>query len=250
MFDRVLAPIKTELQQAQNILARSCQIRNVYLSRFIRPVADSIHNFIRPALVLLSARLFAPLNMQAVALAAVIQLIYLATCLHRNVQENTVSGSPRDGYQFPVLVGDYFYSCFFTCLCEHGVIKYLEPLSKIICEINEGGLLRIKNEDELQNTDLLKQIVFKETAILFGGGCRLAGDLTGATKKEQDTLEKLGVSFGMALGLSEYALETGNYYKEALTALTSLPPGENRDVLEKLICFILEQNMGLALQLK
>ncbi|MGB9826617.1 MAG: hypothetical protein ACPLRU_08085, partial [Desulfofundulus sp.] len=87
MFDRVLAPIKSELQEAQNILARSFQIRSGHLGRFSHLVPGSFHDIIRPALVLLSARIFAPLNFQAIALAAVIQFIYLAARIHRNVRE-------------------------------------------------------------------------------------------------------------------------------------------------------------------
>ncbi|MDQ0285990.1 geranylgeranyl pyrophosphate synthase [Desulfofundulus luciae] len=248
MFDRVLAPIKSELQQAQNILAKSHQIRAGHLGRFASLVPGSFHDIIRPALVLLSARIFAPLNSQAVALAAVIQFIYLAARIHRNVRECPGPEDPTDGYQFPVLVGDYFYSRFFTCLCNHGVVKYLKPLSRIICEMSEGGILRIKSGDGQLNADVLKQIVYKETAVLFGGGCRLAGHLAGASEREQKALDRLGTSFGMAVGLSEYAQETNGYLGEALLALTGLPPGESRDILEQLILLFQKQNAGLAVQ--
>lgn len=248
MLERVLAPIKAELQEAQNILAKTYQIRAGHLGRFTRLIPGSFHDFIRPALVLLSARIFAPLNSQAVALAAVIQFIYLAARIHRNVRECPVPGDPKDGYQFPVLVGDYFYSRFFTCLCDHDVVKYLNPLSRIICEMSKGGILRVQSGDGLQNADLLKQIVFKETAILFGGGCRLAGDLAGASEREQKALDRLGTSFGMAVGLSEYAQETSGYLGEALVALAGLPPGESRDTLEQLIRLFQKQNAGLAVQ--
>ncbi len=248
MFDRVLAPIQAELQETKNILAKSFQIRAGHLASFARLVPGCLHDVIRPALVLLSARIFAPLNTQAVALAAVVQFIYLAAQLHRSVREWPGPGDPKDGYQFPILVGDYFYSRFFTCLCDHGVVKYLKPLSKIICKMSEGGILRVQSGDEPKNPDLLKQIVYKETAVLFGGGCRLAGHLAGAPEREQEILERFGINFGMAVGLNDYAQENNSYLEEAFRELTYLPPGESRDTLEQLIRLLQQDNAGLAAQ--
>ncbi|MBE3587253.1 MAG: polyprenyl synthetase family protein [Thermoanaerobacteraceae bacterium] len=215
-------------------------------------IPDHFQELIRPAMVLLSARLFGPLNTPLIALAAVIQFIYLASRVHQNVREagGPATGDPRDGYQFPVLVGDYLYGRFFTSLCDYGIVRYLESLSRVICEINEGGILRLQNNQN--NPDLVNKIVYKETAALMGTGCGLAAHLAGAPEQEQQELTRYGVNLGMALGLQEYPdlrRDINAHLDKAAATLTQLPPGEARDAL-KLIAQHLRHPAETALELQ
>ncbi|MQL52046.1 hypothetical protein GFC01_07145 [Desulfofundulus thermobenzoicus] len=252
MLNRVLSCIQLELQQTHNILFKSFQIKAGHLSSFARVVPDHFHELIRPAMVLLSARLFGPLNTPVIALAAVIQFIYLASRVHQNVSEadGPATGDPRDGYQFPVLVGDYLYGRFFTSLCDYGLVCYLESLSRVICEMNEGGILRLQNRHQ-NNPDLVHKIVYKETAALMGTGCGLAARLAGAPEQEQQKLTRYGVNLGMALGLQEYPdlrRDINAHLDKASATLTQLPPGEAREALKLLTQHLRHPEAALELQ--
>lgn len=248
MLNRVLSCIQPELQKTQDIQTKSYQIRSGHLSSYVHLVPGHFHDVIRPAMVLLSVRLFSPVNNQAIALAAVVQFIYLAAWIHKGVGENAGSLDSWNGYQFPVLVGDYLYGRFFTSLCEAGIVRYLHPLAKIICTMSEGSLLRLKDPDVRSNPSLLEEMVYKETAALFGESCRLGADLAQAPGKMQEILHRFGLNVGMAIGMEEYQVNGDAYLDEAKNQLALLPANETKNTLEQLIQYLRNQELALGLR--
>jgi len=247
VFREVLLPIREELEQMQSILNRTFKIRAGNLADFVHLDFSCVNDFFRPALVILSASLFTLPSRQVIFLAAVVQFIYMAFQVHKNVAEdgNRFAGTDdhRNGYQFPVLVGDYLYSRFFAGLCDAGLLKYLRPLSELICQFNEGNILRFKNvkEEQAAPDTLLKKIIEKESAVFVAASCRMGGELGGAREPDLKRLYHFGFNLGMSLGLLEEQAgpdEAALYLQKALSYLATLPPGINRDTMEQMACLL------------
>jgi geranylgeranyl pyrophosphate synthase len=245
VLGEVLLPIREELEQVQNILNEVFKIKTGNLIDFLHPDLSSINNFSRPALVILSARLFTLPSRQVIFLAAIVQFIYMAFQVHKSVTEDESQFAGADNHrndrQFLVLVGDYFYSRFFAGLCDAGLLKYLRPLSELICQFNEGNILRLKNrKEELFAPDtLLKRIIEKESAAFVAASCRMGGELGGAREPDLKCLYHFGFNLGMSFGLlKEQASpdEAAPYFQKALSYLAPLPPGVNRDTMEQIAC--------------
>ncbi|ABO50714.1 conserved hypothetical protein [Desulforamulus reducens MI-1] len=199
-------------------------------------------NFIRPAMVLIVARLYNCRSPRVLSLGAIVQFIFMASCIHKKIPDAAVPNhtvDPRDGTQFPVLVGDYLYGKFFTNLCNSGLLCYLRPLAEIIGAIHEGGILKINKAAQLKDDNqLMNEIIRLEVAELMAGAASLAGDVAGAPQKDQQLLHEFGLNLGMLYGLNQANCIDGQaltYYKQAKMVLEKLPSHLEKTMLEQLL---------------
>ncbi|HPU35719.1 MAG TPA: polyprenyl synthetase family protein [Bacillota bacterium] len=242
MLSNIITPIEDEIVSVHNLIQKHLTIRTGYLGKYAHLEFSSINKNIRPALVILSSRIFGLAREKSIVLASIIQFIYMASCVHRGITENDTDYhrgniDPRDGSQFPVLVGDYLYGKFFYFLSEAGILSLLDPLADIICQIHEGGILRKKLTRQVASKALY-EVVRKETSELFGGCCSLSALLTGAPPEYRQAMRNYGINLGMAYGLLEHGISrehVTNYLAKAQNSLSLIPPGQERTLLEKLL---------------
>ncbi|GAV23441.1 hypothetical protein [Carboxydothermus pertinax] len=117
-------------------------------------------------------------------IAEIFSYIYLAHEIHRQVLEEEYQ-EERTKTQYRVLVGDYMYGNFFRELARAGLLKYLNPLSKLILDINEAALLSLREGNNYQD------------ARYFMGQClALLGDLAQLPKDLVEELRILGEEVG------------------------------------------------------
>lgn len=250
----IFESIKNELDKVNTMLNKEYLIKAGHLSSFAHLEFTPLNSIIRPAMVILSSRLFNYIGTQVISLAAVVQFIYLASMIHSGVsddhKENMSNIDPRDGSQFPVLVGDYLYGKFFTSLCNAQIVQYLEPLSLVICSIHEGGILRHKTTATLRDKTTWEEIAYKETGALFETGCKLAADLAGASDTDQNNIASYGRELGTAYGLLENKIAYQNiepHLKRAQLFLNCLPHNEFKIILQEFL-IQLQKNASVSIQ--
>jgi len=255
MVNQVFNSIRKELETVYQKIERELVIKAGHISSFAHLNYSIVDYAIRPAMVIFSGRMFGRITEKTLALAAVCQFIYMAAHVHVDITEHSTAlapgqeTDPRDGSQFPVLVGDFLYGKFFTTLCDYGIVKFLRPLSEIICQINEGGLLRQKElTSKVISQAVAKDIIRKETAELFAGCCCLGAESAQATPNECLALYKFGKNFGMAYGLLESGMPFDNvahYLDLALGELSLFNKCQTREALEELVNLFLGQKIGV-----
>jgi len=244
----ILAPVREELFEAEALVQKALDTAGTGAAReWIHDLPGiaghrrTLDRYIRPALVLLTSRLYHHRPEAAVGLAAVHQFIYLAGRVHAGVSEEAAPGRAFMAYQFPVLVGDYLYGRFFTTLCDAGCHRLLGDLARVICAMNEGGLLRAgRAANRGQGACEWLDIIRLETAELTASCCRTAGMVAGAPVADEPRLHNLGLAVGMALGCLEEGhslTEAAAYVQKALTELSLLVCHRTREPLERLIKF-------------
>lgn len=246
----IFSRINEELQQVQLLLRRNFSFRAGQLNEFVPLNFSTLDMNLRPGIVITSGSLFGPVSGRLVALAAVLQFIFMASRVHSNVKEG-FSGKERctdsrTGYQYPVLVGDYLYGKFFTVLCECDIVGYLKELAELICHINKSGIQGLRNSGpELNDRQLYREVVQGETALLFACGAYLGADLNGADELQKNKLYQFGLNLGMAYGLLEKGATPGQV-KEYLTAaganLYDLPAHLDTQCFTELLALLSEEN--------
>lgn len=242
----VFRPIMGDLAGVRERMNRFYKIRAGDIKEYAH-LEKHLDKYICPAVVLYAARIYGKATDKVISLAGVFQLIYQAMMVHYDINEDVqirerTFADPRDGCQYPVLVGDYLYGRFFTTLCDADIVKYLGPFSEIICMINEGGIIKIKSQaGGAANPAVRRQIVRLEFAGLMAGCCRLGGEEAGAGGEQQKQLSKFGSALGMALGMAEnqWFDQAEKYFKEALKFLDTLTPGLDRDKLKSLVLHLM-----------
>lgn|GEM_PF-507063 len=198
-----------------------------------------------PSLVILSARFSGDINNRVISMAAAMELAYLAQQIHNRIgeEDQPAAEPPGSGPQLPVLVGDYIFGKFLLYVCEAGCLEFLPVLADIVCQMNEGGVIRKDVLESGQGSTLTTlRVIKKETALLFAESCRIGATIGGASADFVATLREFGLQLGMAVGCHQFRQEPGlveNYLGHAKEELRQLPSGRDRDLLEKLAVQIL-----------
>jgi len=251
MSGDVFAIIREELQSVHNTIKSQLTIKAGHIGNYAHLEFSPMDNFIRPAMVLSVARLYNCMSARVISLGAIVQFIFMASQVHVRIPETVdrtqnKGTDPRDGTQFPVLVGDYLYGKFFTTLCEHDLVHYLRPLAEIIGGIHEGGILnKIHPNAKDENSSLFRQIVRMETAELLAGSARLAGDLAGAPENEKALLYEFGLNLGIAYGFLQRGIGNNtvkNHLDKALQILNKLPNRQGKSMLERLVHMVIPED--------
>lgn len=203
-----------------------------------------LDNIIRPAVAILSGKLFNYQREQVVAIASITQFIFMASRIHGNISEIDPPVDkvidPRDGCQFPVLVGDYLYGKFFMELSRVNILKYLGPLADIICQIHEGSVLeQLHSKICIKSSpDILHAIVRKQTAELFAGCSSIAAGICGAQEEDKKHMYNFGLYLGCGFGLLQrgYSVKHAEeYFDKAIKSLYNFADGSARQELILLI---------------
>ena len=179
-----------------------------------RYIADSGGKRIRPALLLLAAKMGEQRSDRDVLFAAVFELIHTATLVHDDVIDGAAtrrgrrSVNGRWGNHVTVLLGDYLYIKSMNMALTADDLRVIKVLADITQKMIEGELLqadrlgsaRVRVEDYL---DLIR----RKTAYLFSGCCRVGGMVAGQPSEKEEALAAFGLNLGMAFQITDDILD-------------------------------------------
>lgn len=169
---------------------------------------------IRPALLLLSARLCGYAADKAVPLASVIEFIHTATLLHDDVVDSATlrrgiaSANTLWGNEASVLVGDFLFSKSFSLMVNVGSLDILRILSDATTVIAEGEVMQLLCTGELDLTEeRYTNVVRSKTAILMSAACEAGAILGAVPNAHQRALADFGMDLGIAFQLMDDILD-------------------------------------------
>src|SRR5262249_30815095 len=168
---------------------------------------------IRPALLLLSAKLMNYEGRGAVRLGAVVEIIHTATLVHDDIidEAKTRRGRPAANTQWGnskcVLAGDWLYMQAFKIAVQERNFRILDTLIELTQQMVEGELLQIESLGTLITLDEHFDLISRKTACLFSVCRRLGAILAGATAEQESALGKYGHDLGMAFQIVDDVLD-------------------------------------------
>ena len=168
---------------------------------------------IRPALLLLSAKLLNYQGRGAVRLGAVVEIIHTATLVHDDIidEAQTRRGRPAANTQWGnskcVLAGDWLYMQAFKIAVQERNFRILDTLIELTQQMVEGELLQMEKLGKLITLDEHFDLIFRKTACLFSVCMRLGAILGGATPEQEAALGKYGHDLGMAFQIVDDVLD-------------------------------------------
>ena len=168
---------------------------------------------IRPALLLLSSKLFHYQGRGAVRLGAVVEIIHTATLVHDDIidEAKTRRGRPAANTQWGnskcVLAGDWLYMQAFKMAVQERNFRILDTLIELTQMMVEGELLQIETLGKLITLEEYFDLICRKTACLFSVCMRLGAILGGATLEQEGALGKYGHDLGMAFQIVDDVLD-------------------------------------------
>ncbi len=209
------------------------EIRRIVLSDFdhIEEVNEHLlfmrGKLFRPTLLLLSSRADGQEGEDALTLAAVVELVHLATLVHDDAVDHSAlrRGLPTVNalwtHQVAVIMGDYLYSRGVSELARIGNLDALAVLANAANEMSVGEMRQLTSYDALDFTeDDYYRLIAAKTASLMSAACEM-GAISGAPEY-REALGRYGHNLGMAFQIADDLLDyTGS------EAVTGKPTGHD-----------------------
>lgn len=223
----IQAPVRTQLDEVAG------EIRRIVLSDFemIEDVNEHLlfmqGKLFRPTLLLLADAVDGREGDDALTLAAVVELVHLATLVHDDSVDHSVlrRGLPTVNalwtHQVAVIMGDYLYSRGVSELARVGNIDALAVLAKAANEMSVGEMRQLTSYDALDFSEAdYYRLIAAKTASLMSAACEM-GALSGAPAY-REPLARYGHNLGMAFQIADDLLDyTGT------EAVTGKPTGHD-----------------------
>jgi octaprenyl-diphosphate synthase len=179
----------------------------------------------RPTLLLLSHQASGAGAAHPVTLAAVVELIHLATLVHDDSVDHSAlrRGMPTlnalFSHQVAVIMGDYLYSRAIIELVRLDDLEPLRVFARVTNEMTIGEMRQLEAHDKLAYGEAeYDQLIRSKTASLVSGACEV-GALR-APSRYREALARFGLRLGMAFQITDDLLD----YTEP-EAVTGKPSG-------------------------
>lgn len=169
---------------------------------------------IRPAMLLLAARLCNYKGTQAIPLASVVEFIHTATLLHDDVVDSATlrrglaSANTLWGNEASVLIGDFLFSKSFSLMVAAGSLDVLRVMSRATTVIAEGEVMQLLYTGEVGLTEeQYIEVVRAKTAVLLSAACQCGAILGEATPDQEQAMADFGMELGIAFQLMDDILD-------------------------------------------
>jgi octaprenyl-diphosphate synthase len=168
---------------------------------------------IRPALLLLAAKLFNYQGHGAIRLGAVVEIIHTATLVHDDIIDDAQMrrGRPSANTQWGnskcVLAGDWLYMQAFKVAVEERNFRILDLLIELTQQMVEGELIQMESLGRRVSLKEHFDLIYRKTACLFSVCMRLGAILGGASDEQEQRLGRYGRSLGMAFQIVDDVLD-------------------------------------------
>ena len=168
---------------------------------------------IRPALLLLSSKLFDYQGRGAIRLGAVVEIIHTATLVHDDIIDDAQirRGRPAANTQWGnsmcVLAGDWLYMQAFKVAVQERNFRVLDALIDLTQQMVEGELLQIEKLGKCISLEEHLDLIHRKTACLFSVCMQMGAILADATPEDEKRVAEYGRNLGMAFQIVDDVLD-------------------------------------------
>ncbi|MFC1937427.1 polyprenyl synthetase family protein [Chloroflexota bacterium] len=203
-LSRIYEPVQDGLNEVENRLALVSKVDFAHLAELLSHSLKGGGKRIRPALVLLSGRLFGDISESLLNMAMASELFHLATLVHDDAIDNADVRHWRPtvnkiwGLEKAVLLGDYLFANASALICLTGNVRVISLFSQTLMTISSGEIGQAFNAFNLGQTfdDYLWRIS-RKTAALFSMTTESGSVLSGAPEEAVQALKEYSYNFGV-----------------------------------------------------
>jgi octaprenyl-diphosphate synthase len=229
---QIFEPIRADLDRVEQEFTRHIQSRVALIPEMAKYIQKSGGKRVRPAVLLMAARLSGYSGDSAVLNASVVEFIHTATLVHddiidgADVRRGRLAVHSRWGNDITVLLGDYLYIKSMGMALTQDSLEIVRLLCDVTLRMIEGELYQLTKTGDVDITeDEHFEIIRRKTAYLFGGCAQIGGVLGNIGKEREQALREFGFNLGIAFQLVDDLLD----YTADETALGKPVGGDLRE---------------------
>jgi octaprenyl-diphosphate synthase len=211
---QIFEPIRADLEQVDREFVRHVESQVDVIPQIGRYIQTSGGKRVRPAVLLMAARLSGYKGDRAVLYAAVVEFIHTATLVHDDIIDDSSLRRGRRavhsewGNDITVLLGDFLYIKSMSLALSQDSLDIIRLLCDVTLRMIEGELYQLtKNGDVHISEDEHFDIIRRKTAYLFSGSAQIGGMLGTATPEQLRALREYGFHLGIAFQLMDDLLD-------------------------------------------
>jgi len=203
-WKQIVGPVEPFLHAVAEYLENQIGAFEPEVAAYVRYALTNQGKQIRPALVALSAHAAGETDHSLVRVAAIIEMVHLATLVHDDVMDQASIRRRQPtlaahwGNSASVLVGDCLFAHALTLAAGFPTTDICRAVAQATKTVCSGEILQTQRRGR---TDLDRaeyyRIIRMKTAELFALSCELGAHMGGAQAEERAALR----SFGLALGV-------------------------------------------------
>lgn len=208
----IQAPVRDRLEQTVDEMRRIVTDDLPLIRDVSAHLLQMRGKMFRPTLTLLSSAVTGEPEARAVPLAAVVELMHLATLVHDDSVDHSVlrRGLPTVNslfsHQVSVIMGDFLYSRALIALVAMNDLAIIKIITDVANELSIGEMRQLGAVDALQFSEAeYLELIRAKTASLLAGACE-SGALCGASAF-RDSLAYYGDRLGMAFQIADDILD-------------------------------------------
>src|SRR3984893_15498898 len=217
-LSQIFDPIRADLEKVDREFGRHVQSQIDLIPKIGQYIQTSGGKRMRPALLLMAARLCGYEGDRAIVYAAVVEFIHTATLVHDDIIDGSelrrgrLAVHSRWGNDITVLLGDYLYIKSMALALTLDALEIIRLLCDVTLRMIEGELYQLtKNGDADITEDEHFDIIRRKTAYLFGGCAQIGGMLGKVPPEQEQALREYGFNLGVAFQIIDDLLDvTGN----------------------------------------
>jgi octaprenyl-diphosphate synthase len=206
------APVRAELERVQKELRRVIEADFQLIREVNAHLLQMQGKLFRPTIMLLADQATGGPTARSVTVAAVVELIHLATLVHDDSVDHSVlrRGMPTINslftHQISVIMGDYLYSRAVIELVRLDEFETLRVLSRVTNEMTVGEMRQLLAHDPLKFTEEQYDLLIRaKTASLLSGAAEVGA--LAAPPVERAALRRFGEALGMAFQIVDDLLD-------------------------------------------
>jgi len=213
-LSQIFEPIRADLEKVDEEFSRHVQSKVSLIPQIGQYIRTSGGKRMRPAVLLMAARLSGYSGDRAVLYAAVVEFIHTATLVHDDIIDDAdlrrgrLAVHSRWGNDITVLLGDYLYIKSMALALTHDTLEIVRLLCDVTLKMIEGEIYQLtKNGDADITEEEHFDIMRRKTAYLFGGCAQIGGLLGSVSKEREHALREYGFNLGIAFQLVDDLLD-------------------------------------------
>jgi octaprenyl-diphosphate synthase len=210
----IFEPVRDALARVEREFARHLESRVELIPQMGKYVQMSGGKRVRPAVLLMAARLCGYTGDRAVLNAAVVEFIHTATLVHDDIidgahtRRGRLTAHSRWGSDLTVLLGDYLYIRSMAMALTQDTLEVVRLLCDVTLRMIEGELYQLtKTGDATITEDEHLEIIRRKTAFLFSGCAEIGGLLGQCTPEQRTALREYGFNLGIAFQIVDDVLD-------------------------------------------
>jgi geranylgeranyl pyrophosphate synthase len=211
----IFESIQDDLARVEDKLREKPQPEYEVLTAAIEHLLSSGGKRVRPALVILTSRLYsAEVGPKVLALAAAVEMLHTASLVHDDLIDGALlrRGIPTLNAKWTpgatILTGDYLFARAAGLAAQSGSLRVMDIFAETLMVICTGELKQQFSDlqTRVQRDDYHARI-YAKTASLFALATEAAGVLACASDDEITALREYGMSLGMAFQVVDDVLD-------------------------------------------